>query len=200
LFKESEGILDKIKQNEFEIIVNKFSGIETYRGDIWYRCRELLERGYSYEAYSLLLATWNFARFRYFLKDIIPEVIESLIKKTEDIYDKLEDINFENFDFNNPNIIRYIKEIYNLYRPVKGIEQTGASKLMALRRPDLFVMWDTEIRKFYSLNNEGSAEDYIQFLKEIKQRFNHLKWESQEKPLAKAIDEFNYHIVHMRNK
>jgi len=56
-----------ITQKKFEGIVKKFSSAESLRSALWYRSRNLLVKGYEMEAYILILATWNFADFRYFL-------------------------------------------------------------------------------------------------------------------------------------
>ncbi len=61
-------------------------------------------------------------------------------------------------------------------------------------------MWDTKIRVKYNINNKGSAEDYIQFLRKMKEFFGHLKWTSEKKTFTKAIDEYNYHIAHFEDK
>ncbi len=71
--------------------------------------------------------------------------------------------------------------------------------MMALRIPELFIMWDTKIRKFYKINNKGTFEDYLCYLKKLQEKFYHLRWENKDKPFAKAIDEYNYYIVHKRS-
>lgn len=191
---------ERINQSEFEETTKKYSGIETYRGDIWNRCRILLKNGYTYEAYSLLLATWNFARFRYFMNDMNPEKFIEIIEKTEKLHKKIDSLDFKSINFNNKRQIDTIKELYNIFRNILGIEQTGTSKLLALRNPELFVMWDTDIRKEFKINNIAMAEHYIEFLEKMQNKFGHLKWETKDKPFAKAIDEYNYHLIHSDNK
>ena len=187
---------EKVDQLEFDDITKKFSGIETYRGDIWYRCRTLLNKGYIYEAYTLLLATWNFARFRYFMKYLNPEKFLKIIDETEKLHKTLDSLDIRSFNFNSEDLLEKIKDIYEIFREIKGIEQTGASKLLSLRNPELFVMWDTKIRKKYNIDNKGTAEDYIKFLQIIQKRFKHLKWESKDKTFTKAIDEYNFYKIH----
>lgn len=118
-----------------------------------------------------------------------------MIKINGKIFKKLDGLKFETTDFNNTELKENIKTIYNSYRPIKGLEITGTVKLMALRNPDLFVMWDTKIRKLYKID-KGSSEDYINFLIKMKEIFKGIKWDSKIKPFAKAIDEYNYYKVH----
>ena len=58
----------KISQKEFENTIKEFERIVDVRDQLWDRARKLLENGYEVDAYILILATWNFARFRYFIK------------------------------------------------------------------------------------------------------------------------------------
>lgn len=71
--------------------------------------------------------------------------------------------------------------------------------MMALRIPELFIMWDTKIRKFYKINNKGSPQDYLYYLKKLQEMFFHLKWGDKDKPFAKAIDEYNYYLTHQKS-
>lgn len=191
--------MNKVEQHEFENIVNKFSKIEDFRNAIWLKCRNLLNLGFDFEAFALILSTWNFARFRYVMNSIKSYDFEKLIIENEKLYKEIEDLKFRTVDFTNIELIRCISSVYNSYRGIKGIEQTGASKMMALRIPELFIMWDTKIRKFYKIRNKGTFEDYLFYLKKLQLKFNHLRWENKDKPFAKAIDEYNYYTVHQRS-
>lgn len=159
----------------------------------------MLKLGHEFEAYALILSTWNFARFRYVMKSIKSSEFEELIKTNEEIYKKIQDIKLRTADFTNVKLILNIESIYTSHRNIKGIEQTGASKMMALRIPELFIMWDTEIRKFYKINNKGSPQDYLYYLKKLQEMFSHLKWEHRDRPFAKAIDEYNYYLIHQKS-
>ncbi len=188
-----------VNQKDFDIVIKKFDTEDTsFRGDIWRRCLNLLNKGYQYEAYALLLATWNFASFRYVLTKLDSKTLSDLIKETEVIHKQIHKLSFMETDFDNPKTSKPIKEIYSKFRVIKGIEQTGASKLMALRRPDLFVMWDTEIRKHYKIKNIGKAEDYLIYLKKLQKAFTQIKWDRMDKFFAKAVDEYNYYINHVK--
>src|SRR5690606_605114 len=99
--------------------------------------------------------------------------------------------------------------IYETLSRVKGIQYTGAAKMMHLRNRELFVMWDGYIRgewpkKCYrtldivvrgdwdSKKYKTTANGYLEFLKDMQGRFAHVSLNQTDKTLAKAIDEFNY--------
>jgi len=192
MFEVNQKEFEETIQKNTEKIVNN----KTLRGSIWNSCRNLLKDNYEYEAYILLLSTWNFARFRYAMTSFNEDEFRKLIKRNEEIFKKLDKLKFETVNFNELILKNNIKSIYSSYRKIEGIEQTGTTKLMALRNPNLFVMWDVEIRKLYKINDKGSSEDYIEFLIKLKETFKDIKWDKKDKPFAKAIDEYNYYKVH----
>ena len=86
-----------------------------------------------------------------------------------------------------------LKDIRLIYGELKNhVRQTGASKIMALKNPHLFMMWDTRIRKLYHIDNKGNPDDYIEFLGRMKGEIIDIKWHNKGKSFAKAIDEYNY--------
>lgn len=188
--------MNEVNQKEFEKISEIFNKTENFRSEIWKSCRNLIKNEYEFEAYSLILSTWNFARFNLVITSLDVNEFKKLIKINEKIFRKLDELTFETADFSNSELKNDIKTIYNPYRNIKGLEITGTVKLMALRKPDLFVMWDTDIRKLYKIPKKGTSEDYINFLIKMKEIFKDIKWDNKDKPLAKAIDEYNYYKVH----
>ncbi len=131
------------------------------------------------------------------MKEINPDDFKILIEKNQELFKKLEKLYFRTLDFNDSKFQEIMKKIYSRFRKIKGIEQTGATKLMALELPHLFVMWDTKIRKAFNIPNEGTAEQYLEFLKVLQLQFSHIKWEGKTKPFAKAVDEYNFYTVHI---
>ena len=178
-----------ISQQDFKKTVRQFAKIEQ-RSGFWGRARNLLLASYETEAYVLLLATWNFAGFRYLVNDFNVSKFEAAVKKLNPVFDRLKTQTLQTADFGDKALVKDIKFIY---RKLKGlVKQTGASKMMALKNPALFVMWDTKIRKMYGIDNGADPDDYVQFLKKMKENFAHIKWTHASTPLAKAIDEYNY--------
>ena len=184
-------------QSEFEKTIEEFQKIEDARDQLWDRAKVLIEKGFEVEAYILILATWNFARFRYFMKNFDLHEFQEVINRVNPIFKKLENTQFENTDFTKNILATDIKYIYNQLKKIA--EQTGASKIMALKNSKLFVMWDTEIRKIYKIDNKGEANDYIQFLIKMQEYFKDIKWIGKTPPFAKAIDEYNY-VIADRNR
>ena len=187
-----------INQKDFENTIKKFRIIEDTRGSLWDRARNLLLKGYETEAYILILATWNFADFRYFLKNFDLYKFENVIKKLTPIFNKVKNKTFEKTDFKNKDLQKDIKLIYSDLKKV--VRQTGASKIMALKNQNLFVMWDTEIRKMYKIDNRATPNDYIEFLGKMKNEFKEIKYRNKKIPFAKAIDEYNYVKADERKK
>ena len=178
-------------QKEFEETTKKFQKIEDARAQLWDRAQVLIEKGFEVEAYVLILATWNFARFRYFMKNFDLREFQDVIKKVNPIFLKLKNKRFEDIDFaKDESLISDIKIIYTQLKRIA--EQTGATKIMALKNSALFIMWDTEIRRLYKIDNKASADDYIQFLIKMHESFKNISWKDKTSPLAKAIDEYNY--------
>jgi hypothetical protein len=180
-----------INRKEFIKTVSKFREIEDARGQLWDRARKLIKKGYELEADILILSTWNFAGFRYFLKSFNIDRFQKILLAIDPLFKKIRHITFKQADFEND--IGLQKVIIEIYSKLKAIaKQTGATKIMALRKPNLFIMWDTEIRRMYKIDNKGMPLDYIKFLTKMKVEFRKVAWRSQIIPLAKAIDEYNY--------
>lgn len=190
------------------------------RAPIFDMAQKLVELERRTEAYLLLLATWDFANLRYSMsKFTIPE-FESHVSHLEDYSKEFSDLTFESCGFKDKE--KEIKEIFenmqsykvldtkNRERPVIGT--TGASKLMHLRYPNFFIMWDSYIRGNYPqkyskdvdkrLIDIGweykrytpSGKGYYEFMSDMWDFFKPVFNEFKDKTttLPKAIDEFNY--------
>lgn len=187
-----------ISQADFNKTVRRFSVMEDARDLLWNRAMVLLQNGYEIEAYILILATWNFAGFRFFLKKFDLNKFQKIINNLNPIFRKINNISFRKANFEDKALQHKIRQIYRSLKEI--VSQTGASKLMALKNHNLFVMWDTEIRKMYKIDNSASPEQYINFLVKMQDEFKGIKWTARGKPLAKAIDEYNYVLAERRRK
>jgi hypothetical protein len=183
-------------QKEFEEKVGKFPKFEEARDQIYYLALNLVKSGYEVEAYILILSTWNFAGFRFKLKQFDMNIFRKTISEINPIFERLSNKNFRDADFEDATLCEDIKKIYGKLRGIVG--QTGASKIMHLKNPNLFVMWDTGIRKKYKIRNKASPEDYISFLRKSKREFGSIKCENRERTFAKAIDEYNIYDVELK--
>lgn len=184
-----------ITQEEFERKINRFPEFEFTRGSLENSFTTLINKGLEIEAYLLLLATWNFAGFRYVLKNFDLKKFKEAIKEINPMFDKLKEKRFEDADFDK--LKEDISFIYSKLRDL--VKQTGATKIMYFKNPNLFIMWDTGIRKLYKIpQNHTTAEDYINFLKLMQKEFSNLKCENQNRSFAKAIDEYNFVVTQER--
>lgn len=188
----------KIKQEDFDDTVKKFSNLEDSRDQLWVRAQSMIEKGFEVEAYILILATWNFARFRFITKTFKIEKFLEVMQETSPVFEKIKNKRFEELDFRDEATILDIKFIYTELKKIA--EQTGATKIMALKNSNLFVMWDTEIRKMYKIGDGTNAEDYIKFLEKMQYLFSDIEIKEKTKSLAKAIDEHNYVLAEERRK
>lgn len=167
----------------------------------------LVKNGFEVEGYLLILTTWNFAKFRYVMKTFDIQNFIDVIKNLNVYYNKLADKDLMTIDLYEFKLD--IQTIYKTLSEVEGIEYTGAPKLMHLKNPKLFVMWDAYIRgekpmKYYKMlqirekmhweykKYGTSPDDYFEFLKDMRDNFINIDLKNSEKPLAKLIDEFNY--------
>ena len=185
-----------ISQSEFKSTIAKFEQFEPGRAPLYEMWLNLLKAGFEVEAYLLILATWNFAYFRYILTKFDLDAFKNVILSTSPTFEKLKSEDFQKCNLDE--IQNGIKSIYAAFKKLVG--QTGSSKIMHFKHPPLFVMWDTAIRRKYKIPNSASADDYIRFLKLMREKFGHIKWNSKEKALAKAIDEYNFVKVHEASK
>ncbi len=176
-----------INQKEFTETLKKFNELEN-RGDYYPMFLNMIEKGFEIEAFLFILSTWNFATFRYAMKDFDLKNFKQIINNLKPVFNKFKDKSIENI-----NLDYYkndIKIIFDLLSHIKGIQYTGSSKLMHLTCPKFFIMWDVYIRKAYGFK-KGNSEDYFNFLKKMQNEFKEMN-KKEEKPLAKLIDEYNY--------
>lgn len=164
---------------------------------------ELYKEGYEYQAIILLLATWNFAYFRYVLTSLnLKEFKRKLRRLKETDFKFFENKAFESIDLNNQRTIESIKNIYTTLSD-SGIKQVGATKVMYLLNPKVFVMWDNGIithyhKKFKNDRSVGkldkTAEGYVNFMKLMQKLYAKKKFPQPkgETTIPRAIDLFNW--------
>jgi len=141
------------------------------------------------QASIVILATWNMGRFRFMASDNKNLVdLKNAIEECRSLFEKIKDKDFQDANFDG--IKEVVEKIYTTLSGVKGVEYTGASKIMHLFNKNLFVMWDGYIRDGYGYKSD--AEDYLNFQKHMQNKFRGVGWDKPNKTLAKAIDEYNY--------
>ena len=142
----------------------------------------------------LLLFTWNFAARK--TKQLTFGNVGQLLRTSKKELRSLEGYSIQNADSDTWPVF---EQIFARFGKILG--QTGASKALSLLNPNLFVMWDTAIRKRLNkelipgIQNGQKPEHYIIFLQGIQVIIN--KYHIAEKLptgsiVAKKIDEYHY--------
>jgi len=142
-------------------------------------------------------------------KKILPKLYQALLK-TRGNFKLLKDKNLENVSLEE--IKRIISSIFNNLK-LKRINATAISKIMHIINPNLFVMWDEEIRKGYGFYNNSVG--YMNFLKKMQVEIQEIlvtfckehkinggqaeeriyrMCHNDKRTLLKLIDEYNYTI------
>jgi len=195
-----------ITDKAFQDAVLRYKAEES-RGSFYDIAVNLFNKGLKTEAYLLLLATWNFASFRYAVTNFDLVAFDVTVKSLETNFHRLDGKDIRTADLDS--LREDISVIYNTLSQIKGIQYTGAPKMMHLRNRELFVMWDGYIRGLkprksyeqldivkrgdWAIKRYGtSADDYLQFLEDMQNRFAGVSFRENQKTFAKAIDEFNY--------
>ncbi|MBU0894568.1 MAG: hypothetical protein KKF48_02940 [Nanoarchaeota archaeon] len=176
-----------INKNDFEENLKRFDELEN-RGSYYPMFLNMIEKGFETEAFLFILSTWNFATFRYAMKDFDLKEFKQVVKNLKPYFKKFDGKSIREIDLDFYK--KEIKHIFDTLSKIKGIQYTGASKLMHLTIPEVFIMWDAYIRKAWGFKT-GDSEDYFNFLKKMRQEFKDFS-HKEERTLAKCIDEYNY--------
>jgi hypothetical protein len=177
------------------------------KGDMFYdMALRLLQAGFEIEAYVLFLATWNHMRFQR-AKDSDVDCLRTTLSKLQHDFVELEPYTIQSIDLTNHR--ERMAGMFDALKLITGVESTGATKVMHLKLPALFVMWDTPIRggedaKYYQdlpcvanrkwrfRKFEPTGECYVKFLADVQGRLRDLRYPTRPRTLAKTIDEFHY--------
>jgi len=179
-----------ITQGEFEEKVKEFGTLADFRDEIEGWCSELIGKNQELEGLCFMLFTWNFANMRRMLKTFSIKKFKEVLREINPIFAKLKKEKFEIADFDK--LKDDVGFIYSKLLPL--VQQTGTTKLMYFKNPNLFVMWDTKIRSKWKIKKVDS-ESYLAFLKLMQKEFFHIKWDNKSISLARAIDMYNYAVT-----
>lgn len=180
-----------------------------------------LEHAHVEEIIRIFLINWGRMGRTVERKDTEWSELTERLRNSNEFFQKLWSLNFLDVEFNE-ELISAIRRAYKSAK-VKNIGPTAISKVLHLLNPELFVMWDEDIREKYGVR--GSVNGYIEFLKkmqvEIKEALDgeaknrgyskeevarriceELTSEKlgrefiRKKTLAKLIDEYNWTLCH----
>ncbi len=176
-----------ITQEEFDQHLMEFDKLEK-RGTFYPMFLNMIEKGFETEAFLFILSTWNFAVFRYAMKDFDLKNFQKIVNDLRPYFNKFKDKSIETINLDDYK--KDITHLFDILSEIKGVQFTGSSKLMHLTIPNVFVMWDGYIRKAWGFK-KGNSEDYFNFLKKMQQEFKDVQ-KRNGRTLAKCIDEYNY--------
>jgi hypothetical protein len=104
---------------------------------------------------------------------------------------------FLTIDFNDRNVSTTIKNIFSRIRSIPYIGgHTSTPKIMHLLDPEIFVMWDKDIRETYNERNNritDSSSGYLEFLKEIQKELRQ-SFRARQKEIGRSLDEIEKEI------
>ncbi len=169
---------------------------DVLRNEIYKWSRNLIKRGLTFEGIFLLLATWNFAYFRYQMIDFDLETFKKTIANCDFAY--FEGKSLEAIDLEDEPTVQKIKAIYSALSDLKGIRYVGATKVMHLFSPSLFMMWDTKIIEDYQRSYpevNTTPQGYLNFMRVIQKKYRQGDFHNlniDEFGVPFAIDSYNY--------
>ncbi|MGB9854533.1 MAG: hypothetical protein ACPLRY_07000 [Candidatus Bathyarchaeales archaeon] len=128
---------------------------------------------------------------------------------------------FLTIDFDEETICSSIKMIYKKLRLIPYLGSPGVmAKILHLLNPEIFLTWDSDIRKNYKKKNKwvrDAPEGYLEFLKEAQKELREafeerrkqtgkefdeiereIRWRYKNKTLARIIDEYNWMEAHAK--
>lgn len=163
--------------------------MEEVRDKVYDWTLELVKEGKILQGLILMLSTWNFATFRYHMKKFRLNKFEKTLKECN--FDYFKDKKFEDMNFDNEEVKKNILEIYEALSSFNGVKYVGATKVMHFLCPEVFVMWDSYVIKYYKCGVSG--EDYIAYLKKMQEMYKKGEFKKLEKgvTIARAIDIYN---------
>ena len=123
---------------------------------------------------KIIIITWNAVRFQRLSKEVRDNLENDILEaytKTKLELKKLKGERLENLNLNDGELEETIKRIFLEFSSKKSIEFTGASKILHVLNPFVFMMWDNNIRNAYHKlhidnHKSGSSECYLEFLKQ----------------------------------
>lgn len=187
-YDPSQDFLGEPRAFCYELATQFINRAKEIAGDNWYEDINTIK------GILLLLYTWNFAAKE--TKKLNFQNVGELIRNAKDDLKFLEKCSIRTTDSSAWEVIA---RVFDQFRKLLG--QTGSSKALSLLNPELFVMWDTAIRKRLKrqlipvIMNGERGEYYVIFLKGIQKIIEEYRIAEklpQNSVIAKKVDEYNY--------
>ena len=182
------------KVDSFKKNVLSFDDLEK-KGTFYPMFLDVMAKDLQIPAFLFILSTWNASRFSFKIKTFDFKSFEDKIRELDIFFSRLNSYSIKNINLDEHRTD--ILHIFDVLSKIEGVEFTGSSKLMHLKIPELFIMWDGYIRKGWDVKQ--NSEGYLNFLKKMQYEFRGLEdvefKESKlikDRTFAKHIDEYNY--------
>jgi len=151
----------------------------------------------------IIITTWNTARFQKLSREVKVKLKNDIIDaymKTKEELEKLRGKRLESLNLNDSELRETIKKIFREFSSKESIDPTGASKILHILNPSVFMMWDRGIReayhKLHKKNHKvGDSECYLEFLKQSQEIIKEILHEKDEEDIwndhLTSLDEVN---------
>jgi hypothetical protein len=115
----------------------------------------------------------NHWRMRLPCEPVTAEINEWYNEDTVKCFEELPSSLLE-LDFNDSRTTENITALFNSLYKLPKISDTGTSKILHIIKPEVFVMWDNEIREhflkeFQGKNNKSGPYAYLNFMRQIQE-------------------------------
>jgi hypothetical protein len=120
------------------------------------------------------IKTWNIGMFQKLQAEVKVNLETDIVeayKKSKEKLEELKEKRLESLDLSDNKQGKNIKSIFSEFSSKKSIGRTGASKILHILNPHVFMMWDIRIRNAYhklhgKYHEVGDSECYLEFLKQ----------------------------------
>jgi hypothetical protein len=163
---------------------------------------------------KIIIMTWNVASYQKLRRDVKLRLEKDIVDAYEESREDLKSFRgrrLENIDLDDNNIKDAIKNIFLNFSTKTSIGSTGASKILHLINPHVFMMWDARIREAYHTlhvghglygKNQKIAECYLEFLKQsqeiIKTLLHNISEDDLWKEHQKSIEKEFFRVFSFR--
>lgn len=136
--------------------------LEKIRSDL-----SLLKEEHLEQIIKIFLIQWGMMGRTVNRKELEWKKLHKQLRDSKEVFKKLHNKSLLEINLDDEEMAKSIKEAYSLMK-IKYIGPTAISKILHLFNPEIFVMWDEEIRKLYKV--KGTANGYLEFLKKMKKK------------------------------
>lgn len=124
------------------------------------------------------------------------------LRSLENKFSVIRDEKILSIDLSDPKIHNSISKIYSELGKIKYIGgPTSVSKILHLFNPEVFVMWDNDIKKKYKEKNKkisSSVKGYLEFLKCVQSELSEML-EEQSKKTGLSMNEIEDKLIEKFN-